>query len=296
MALSTRPSANPFASRAPASLIPFFLFVLLCLLGALNASARPYVVKSGDTLERIAQRELGQSKRWSEIAQANKLAPPYALKVGQRVELPDNLAVQHPTILTPLPQPQPRVTNTPAPAFPSVPPGNTISTNPFNTVTKPIANDIASPEDFQSLLWKIPLAILIALLFEALNLRISCWFSLVETTYFRCLKLALYLLLLGIVSFFAGLLLILIGGAIGIAAKTEPWSIAAVCLTIPIALVTWFILSLLVIKRTLECKWRSVVTLLIMSWFVTWLLGIILALSTMSIDPITQLLSQLPKP
>jgi LysM repeat protein len=296
---SSSPRSSAFIRKAvcPASPICVALFVtLLCVLFSFTAVARPYAVKAGDTLERIAQRELGQAKRWSEIAQANRLTPPYALKIGQRLELPDNLAFQHPTILTPLPPPQPRATNTPAPAFPPVPPGNTISTNPFSTVTQPVKNDVSSSEDFQSLLWKIPLAILIALLFEALNLRISCWFSLVETTYFRCLKLALYLLLLGIVSFFAGLLLLLIGGAIGIAAKTEPWSIAAVFLTIPIALVTWFILSLLVIKRTLDCKWRSVVTLLIMSWFVTWLLGIILALSTMSLGPITQLLSQLPKP
>lgn len=296
MALSTRPSANHFSSRSPASLIPFCFLLLLCLLGAVNASARPYVVKSGDTLERIAQRELGQSKRWQEIAQANKLTLPYALKVGQRLELPDNFAVQHPTILTPLPQPQPRATNTPPTASPPIPPGNTISTNPFTVTTKPITDDLPSPADFKTLLWAIPLGLLIFLLFQALNLRISCWFSLVEATYLRCLKLAVYLLLLAISSGFGMLVIFLIGAAVRNSGKFEPWSFEAVMMIAPFSLPVWFVLSLIVIKRTLECKWRSVVTLLIMSMFVTWLLGAIVLLSTMSIGPITQLLSQLPKP
>lgn len=294
MALSTRPSANHFSSRSPASLIPFCLLLLLCLLGALNASARPYAVKSGDTLERIAQRELGQSKRWQEIAQANRLVPPYALKVGQRLELPDNFAVQHPTILTPLPQPQPRVTNAPAPAFPSVPPGNTISTNPFNTVTAPLNHEPIV--NYQPDWPVIALGIIGFFLFEALNLRISCWFSLVEATYFRCLKLTVYLLLLAIASFVAIILLGFLSAAVGLSGKFEPWSVQALFMVLPISLASWFFLSLLVIKRTLDCKWRSVVTILTMSSFVAWVLGAIIALSTLSAGPLTDLLSKLPKP
>lgn len=273
------------------------LLLLLCCLGLrLDTLARPYIVKAGDSLERIAQRELGQAKRWPEIAQASKLSPPYALKIGQRLELPDNLAVQHPTILTPLPPLPPRVTNAPTPSLSPVTPGNTIPTNQPPPKTSPLPIHDSNGVNGNNIWWVLPLALLVSLLFEALNLRISCWFSLVETSFFRCFKLAVYLLILGIVSFFAGLLLLLIGGAIGIAAKTEPWSMAAVFLTIPIALATWFILSLFVIKHTLDCKWRSVVTLLIMSWFVTWTLGIILALSTMSLGPIIDQFNKLPKP
>jgi nucleoid-associated protein YgaU len=45
-------------------------------------------VRPGDSLWRIAKRELGDEHRWPEIAQANHLRAPYRLLIGQPVSLP----------------------------------------------------------------------------------------------------------------------------------------------------------------------------------------------------------------
>lgn len=48
-----------------------------------------YVVQKGDSLSRIASRELGNLNRWPEIADINLLKSPYILFVGQRLYLPE---------------------------------------------------------------------------------------------------------------------------------------------------------------------------------------------------------------
>lgn len=53
-----------------------------------TASGRTYTVRAGDTLQRIAQRELSRANRWPEIARLNKLRDPDRLAVGQRLRLP----------------------------------------------------------------------------------------------------------------------------------------------------------------------------------------------------------------
>lgn len=55
---------------------------------AVPPSGRVYVVKSGDTLSRIAQQQLGKANRWPEIARLNGLRDPNKLTVGQRLRLP----------------------------------------------------------------------------------------------------------------------------------------------------------------------------------------------------------------
>lgn len=42
----------------------------------------------GDTLRRIAARELASPQRWRELAEANHLRPPYRLLIGQRLRVP----------------------------------------------------------------------------------------------------------------------------------------------------------------------------------------------------------------
>lgn len=58
-----------------------------------TAMARPYVVRAGDTLFGIATRELGEPSRWMEIARANNITPPYPLRLGQTIDLPDTGSV-----------------------------------------------------------------------------------------------------------------------------------------------------------------------------------------------------------
>lgn len=49
---------------------------------------RVYIVQKGDTLWSIAKRELGDGKRWQEIAKLNGVTDPGGLKVGQQLKLP----------------------------------------------------------------------------------------------------------------------------------------------------------------------------------------------------------------
>ncbi len=67
----TRPQAAPAAAAATPP-----------------ATARTYTIRSGDTFEAVAQRELGDGRRWVDIAQANPLVDPTRLRVGQEIRLP----------------------------------------------------------------------------------------------------------------------------------------------------------------------------------------------------------------
>lgn len=49
---------------------------------------RTYTVKAGDTLSAIAARELGDSSRWTDIADLNGIRDPRKLRVGQVLKLP----------------------------------------------------------------------------------------------------------------------------------------------------------------------------------------------------------------
>jgi nucleoid-associated protein YgaU len=55
---------------------------------AKSSGARSYVVKKGDTLGHIAQRELGTTKRADEIMKLNKISDAASLRVGQTLAMP----------------------------------------------------------------------------------------------------------------------------------------------------------------------------------------------------------------
>jgi len=46
-------------------------------------------VRQGQTLSHIAQQQLGDSKRWLELAALNNLGPDAKVKLGQRIVLPE---------------------------------------------------------------------------------------------------------------------------------------------------------------------------------------------------------------
>lgn len=56
--------------------------------GAAAGGGRVYVVRQGDTLSKIAARELGNFRRWKDIADLNGLRDPNRIRVGQRLRLP----------------------------------------------------------------------------------------------------------------------------------------------------------------------------------------------------------------
>ncbi len=47
-----------------------------------------YTVAGGDTLIFIARNQLGNERRWTEIAKLNNLAEPFALRIGQNLTMP----------------------------------------------------------------------------------------------------------------------------------------------------------------------------------------------------------------
>ncbi len=51
-------------------------------------TSKSYVVKSGDTLSKIAQLELGDRNRYKEIAELNNITNPNIINVGQVLKLP----------------------------------------------------------------------------------------------------------------------------------------------------------------------------------------------------------------
>lgn len=53
-----------------------------------GTGARVYVVKSGDTLKKIAHKLLGDSRRWTEIAKLNSLTKSGGLTTGRRLRVP----------------------------------------------------------------------------------------------------------------------------------------------------------------------------------------------------------------
>jgi 5'-nucleotidase len=53
-----------------------------------SAASRPYEVKRGDTLARIAANKLGSAKRWKEIAKLNNIRDPDNLSVGRMLKMP----------------------------------------------------------------------------------------------------------------------------------------------------------------------------------------------------------------
>lgn len=79
-----------------------------------------YVIKSGDTLERIAQRTLGDGSKWRDIAKLNPGLDPTRLMVGQKITLPQGAQQAAPAPApAPTPTPAPSTNRSPAPTFPN---------------------------------------------------------------------------------------------------------------------------------------------------------------------------------
>jgi len=53
-----------------------------------SSSSRTYTVREGDTLGEIAQRQLGSSRRWTEIVKLNDIEDPDVVPVGTKLKLP----------------------------------------------------------------------------------------------------------------------------------------------------------------------------------------------------------------
>ena len=55
----------------------------------LHTTALVYEVRRGDTLWRIAEKQLGSGARWREIASANGISNPSRLRIGANLSIPE---------------------------------------------------------------------------------------------------------------------------------------------------------------------------------------------------------------
>lgn len=268
----------------------------LAAVAATTAAAGEYVVQQGDKLVQIARDRVGDERRWKELAELNKLAPPYALHVGQRLVLPAGwpttapagatsrpagsaarMAAGDPSTSPPAPLPAARAFRTNRRGARSPAAGTAPETQPSALPAAAAASNGIPP-------WLVPylpaflvsfgaLAIglvfvagaLVWWVFFAVCLRGACWFALVDATFGACFRLALYLVLLGAGCAAIGLVLPFVGAA-GI-------SVLPMIALGAVAVLAYFVVSLVVARQVLGCQWRSVVTVLVMATFVSDLLA-----------------------
>jgi LysM repeat protein len=67
-----------------------------------------YIVRSGDSLSKIARDVLGDMRRWPQIAAANRLSAPYTIRAGQVLQLPEA------SVVPAIPGPAPGAVSQPA--------------------------------------------------------------------------------------------------------------------------------------------------------------------------------------
>jgi nucleoid-associated protein YgaU len=75
-----------------------------------SSGAREYKVKRGETLGEIARRELGSSKRWTEISSLNGNLDPQRVREGMTLKLPQGgtSGIHEANMLASAPRPEPR--------------------------------------------------------------------------------------------------------------------------------------------------------------------------------------------
>ncbi|MBT3200991.1 MAG: LysM peptidoglycan-binding domain-containing protein [Phycisphaerales bacterium] len=225
------------------------IFVVAVTVSSLEA--REYTVAPKDTLSKIASEQLGSARRWKEIADLNGIQSPYGIRVGQRLVLPDGGSETH----------RPEDID-------------------FEAMQRDYDEGMANLRDqiqtgrseprivpFGHLWAWFLAAMLLFWVFCALCLRWGAWFSLVDTTFMRCMYLSLI---------YAGLeiLLLVILATIGsFMQDKEPSPIASMILMFLLVLLN-FIFAAYFTKRILGCQWRSVVTVTVMASLVANLIAV----------------------
>ena len=222
------------------------LIALVIYTTALSAEASEYIVRPNDTLSQIAQSQLGSSARWKEISKLNNLKPPYKLSIGQRLVLPDV----------------------------SSPPGGLESVEIELIPREPpqIQLQAGAPGTSIELPAQLWICVLVALVlfwaFSVLCLRMGCWFSLVEASFMRCAFLSL--VSAGLLLLFLRVLAFLGYLVVNQHMSSNVFPVAAVVLFL-----AYFVLSIILTKRILACKWRSVLTVSVMTGVVANLMTLV---------------------
>ncbi len=220
-------------------LTSLLIIVLVITCAASLLEARDYIVCPGDTLSNIAQTQLGSARRWKEIAALNNMRAPYSLKIGQLLTLPDDGIRPDPPrrpedLVIPV---DPGLAVEAPGAQPSIPGGLQLPGNLF--------------------VWGV-VALLVLWAFSSLCLWIGCWFALVETTFLRCVWLALLHACLLIL--FVVMLAFMFGMLVSQEMSPIVWPLA-----VGVVVLIYLSVSAAITKRVLDCKWRSVLTVSVMA-------------------------------
>jgi hypothetical protein len=230
------------------------LLALLCSSLCLGAEAPgKYEVKTGDTLSSIARQELGDASLWREIARLNDLDESGAVREGQILLMPaggSRAATRFRA--NPLPDAPATAAARPAPL-------------PESAATPMLSG--ASADLGIDAFWGLLVAAAAAWLFFTASLRGACWFALVEASLLRCAILAFWLTLLT-----AGVVATLAAAGIGAAIRSSslpPGSAALIMLGL---VVLYLLAGVWLTRWILDCKWRSVLTVHVMSTVVANLL------------------------
>ncbi len=221
---------------------------VVMVAAASSLEAWEYVVAPGDTMSQIAKTQLGSARRWKEIAELNNIRPPYSLRPGDKLTMPGDGAASEPDDMSdgmvwPV-DPQTAVQTWPQAG---------LSWGSFG-LSEPIW------------VWGI-VGLLVFWTITAICLHAGCWFSLVEAPFMRCAFLAMLQ---------AGLLMLFLLVMCFIDSMTTDQHKSGIVWYAMMVLVELVHISLLVIvtKRVLDCKWRSVLTVFVMAHFVTITLAI----------------------
>lgn len=227
-----------------------------------------YTVKKGDTLSNIAEKQLGDKTKWKEIAKLNNLKSPYRIKLNQILELPSI---------------------------------NSITTiTQSETSKKEVKNDDDEDDSDDNIFPIKPLIIwgififILQVLFLALSIRVGCWFSLIETTAWSCIKLAFFIAMMTIATIATTVFLIKLH--VDTQLPTLGFFSTGFVLT-----VGYCIFIIITAKKILKCLWRSLITLLIMTLtmgemavlLAIWLLALALP-KILSLDIIQNIWNQIP--
>lgn len=211
------------------------------VFAAQAAGAREVVVRAGESLSEIAWRELGSASRWREIARTNNLPHAEAIHPGQVLRIPE---------------PRPVDVN----ALPAVAvfPGDAGSAGADAILRRTLdpVMDTAGVSTLRMALFAM-VGLIIVWLAGTLLIRGGCWFSLVECRWRQALALSAILTAFSIAP-------IALWAHLSMTVQHDGPSAGIVVFMLVLfagALAT----ELFIVKGVLQCKWRSTLTILVMT-------------------------------
>ena len=200
-----------------------------------------YKVEKGDTLRSIARKLYGDEKKWQDIAELNEIKNPDSIKAGQEIKVPDE-----PFITSKKTQPKKEVQKDQV----------SQETEETHEYIKLLIH-FFTEADAKTYAGLAVILYLISCIIHALFLKGGCWFSLVEADILQCVKLSLLL------SF----ILIVVFSSVGFGCYKYQQHAT---IFIIVGTVAAYAFSILLTKKILDCKWRSVVTVHVMTFIVSY--------------------------